>query len=193
MISSAGSRARIARLETDLVIALAGAAVGDVLCAVLVGDVDEVLGDDGAGECGEQRIDALVLAVCPDGLRQDRLGVLLAHVDGLRGDGAHIECLLLDPGKVLLVLADVAADSDDVHVLLYLQPLDDDGSIESARVCKYDLLFFCHDFQLLNSIEWQTERFWHISQGACISHQAFSRQKCPAMPGEVRFKLWKIA
>ena len=108
------------QLEAHLVVPLAGAAVSDVLGAVLVRDVHKVLGDDGAGERGEQRVDALVLAVRPDGLGDDGLGVLLAHVDGLGGNGSHIEGLLLDPGEVLLVLANVAADGDDVHVLLDL-------------------------------------------------------------------------
>ena len=119
-------------LEAHLVVALARAAVRDVLRAVLVRDVHEVLGDDGAREGREQRVDALVLAVGPDGLRHDLLGVLGTHVDGLGGDGAHVECLLLDPLEVLLVLTDVSADGNHVHVLLDLQPLDDDGRVETA-------------------------------------------------------------
>ena len=118
--------------------------MGHVLGAVLVGDVNEVLGDQRARKGREQRVDALVLAVGPDGLGQDRLGVLLAHVDGLRGNGAHVEGLLLDPGEVLLVLANVAADGDDVEVLLLLQPLDDNGRVKTAGVREDYLLFLSH-------------------------------------------------
>ena len=131
-------------LEAHLVVALASAAVGDVLGAILVRDVHEVLGDDGARKRGEQRVDALVLAVCPDGLGDDCLGVLLAHVDGLGGDGAHVEGLLLDPREVLLVLAYVAADGDDVHVLLDLQPLHDDGRVQTTGIREDDLFLLSH-------------------------------------------------
>ena len=72
-----------AGLKAHLVVALAGAAVRDVLGAVLVRDVHEVLGDQRAGQRGKQRVDALVLAVGPDCLGKDLLGVLGTHVDGL--------------------------------------------------------------------------------------------------------------
>ena len=138
-------------LEAHLVVALAGAAVGHVLGAVLVRDVHQMLGDERTRKRREQRVDALVLAVCPDGLREDLLGVLLAHVDGLGHDGAHIEGLLLDGTEIPLVLADVAADGDDVHVALDLQPLHDDGRVEAARVCE-DYLFLCHDVHLSHAL-----------------------------------------
>ena len=137
-------------LEAHLVVALAGAAVGDVLRAVLVGEVDEPLRDQRAGQGGEQRVDALVLAVGPDCLREDLLGVLLAHVDCLGDDGAHVVGLLLDGAEVALVLADVAADGDDVHVLLNLEPLDDDGRVQTAGVREDDLFLLCHDVLFLS-------------------------------------------
>ena len=131
-------------LEADLVVALAGAAVRDVLGAGGVGDVDDVLGDQRAGQRGEQRVDLLVLGVGLDGVREVLVGVLLAHVDGLGVDGAHVEGLLLDPGEVLLVLADVAADGDDVEALLDLEPLDDNGRVEAAGVREDDFFLLCH-------------------------------------------------
>ena len=137
-----------AGLEADLVVALAGAAVGDGRGAVLVRDVHQVLGDDGAGQGGEQRINALVHAVGLDGGLDDGVAVLLAHVHGLGVDGTHVQGLLLDPLKVLLVLADVAADGDDVEVLLDLEPTDDDGRVQTAGVCKNDLFLLSHDKDL---------------------------------------------
>ena len=55
----------------------------------------------------------------------------------------------LDPGEVLLVLAHVAADGDDVEVLLDLQPLDDDGGVQTTGVREDDLFLLCHDASLL--------------------------------------------
>ena len=109
-----------------------------------MGDVDDVLGDQRAGQRGEQRVDLLVLGVGLDGVREVLVGVLLAHVDGLGVDGAHVEGLLLDPGEVLLVLADVAADGDDVEALLDLEPLDDNGRVEAAGVREDDFFLLCH-------------------------------------------------
>ena len=50
-------------VEADLVVALAGAAVGDRVGALLLGDLDEQLGDERPREGGGQRVDALVEGV----------------------------------------------------------------------------------------------------------------------------------
>ena len=47
-------------LETDLVVALAGAAMGDGVGAELVGGAHEMLGDERAGNGGNQRIHTLI-------------------------------------------------------------------------------------------------------------------------------------
>ena len=118
--------------------------MGHVLGARLVGDVNDVLGDQRAGEGGQQRVDLLVLGVCLDGVRQVLLGVLGTHVHGVGVDGAHVQGLLLDPGEVLLVLAHVAADGDDVKALLDLEPLDDDGRVKTAGVREDYLILLSH-------------------------------------------------
>ena len=57
-------------IEPDLVVALAGAAVGDRVGALALGDLDEELRDQRPGERGGQRVGALVervrLEVRPD-------------------------------------------------------------------------------------------------------------------------------
>ncbi len=57
-------------VEADLVVALAGAAVGDRVGALALGDLDEQLGDERPGERRRERVDALVqrvrLEVGPD-------------------------------------------------------------------------------------------------------------------------------
>ena len=54
-------------VEADLVVALAGAAVGDRVGALALGDLDEQLRDERPGERGGQRIGALVERVRPGG------------------------------------------------------------------------------------------------------------------------------
>lgn len=50
-----------------MVVALAGAAVGDGKAAFLLGDGDLGAGDDGAGEGGAKEVDVLVDGVAGDG------------------------------------------------------------------------------------------------------------------------------
>ena len=143
-----------AGFEAYLVVALAGAAVGDVGGAGLMRDVNELAHDQRTRECREQRVAVLVEAIGRDGLGQKLLGILLTHVERLGIDGAHVIGLLLDPGEVLCVLADVSTDGHHVEALLELQPLDHDRGVEATGVCKYDLLlgvamyvfiYVCHD------------------------------------------------
>jgi hypothetical protein len=47
-------------LEADLVVALAGGAMGDGVGADFLGDLDEALGDQRPGDRGAEQIDALV-------------------------------------------------------------------------------------------------------------------------------------
>lgn len=55
------------QLEADLVVTLAGAAVGDGEAALLLSDGDLGAGDDGAGERGAEQVDVLVDGVAGDG------------------------------------------------------------------------------------------------------------------------------
>ena len=54
-------------VEADLVVALAGAAVGDRVGALSLGDLDQELGDERPGERRGQRVDALVERVGLEG------------------------------------------------------------------------------------------------------------------------------
>jgi hypothetical protein len=85
-------------VEADLVVALAGAAVGDRVGALLLGDLDQKLGEQRPGEGGGERVGALVhragLERAPDVLRDERLAPV-DHV-GLRrprGHGAPLDAL----------------------------------------------------------------------------------------------------
>ena len=57
-----------AHLETDLVVALAGGAVGEVGSALLVGDADHLLGDAGTSDGGTEQVARFVDGVALDGL-----------------------------------------------------------------------------------------------------------------------------
>ena len=137
-----------AGLEADLVVALAGAAVGDGGGAVLLGGGDEVLDDRRPGQGGDQRV-----AVHVQGVRLDRrqavlLGELVLGVGDLGLDGTAREGALADDVQVLAALADVHRDGDDLGARLLGDPADGDGGVQSARVGEYDALghgFSPHD------------------------------------------------
>ena len=78
-------------IEADLVVALAGAAVGDGVGALALGDLDQELRDERPGEGRGQRVGALVQGVGLE-VRPHEVGhEPLAGVDhvGARGAGGH--------------------------------------------------------------------------------------------------------
>ena len=130
-------------LKTDLVVTLAGAAVGDVGRAKLVGDLNKLLGKQRARQGGEQRILVLVHGVCGDGLSQELIGELVAQVEYLAIENAQVERLLLLGIQSGLFLAHVAADANDIEILLVLEPLDTYGCIKTTGICENDF-FLAH-------------------------------------------------
>ena len=130
-------------LEADLVVTLAGAAVGDVGRAKLVGDLNKLLGKQRARQGGKQRILVLVHGVCGDGLGQELIGELVAQVEHLTIQNAQVKRLLLLGIQASLLLAHVAADANDIEILLVLEPLDTYRCIKTTGICENDF-FLAH-------------------------------------------------
>ena len=76
-------------VEADLVVALAGAAVGDRVGALLLGDLDEELGDERPGEGGGERVGALVEGVRLEGRPAEVADERLPRVDDVGAAGAR--------------------------------------------------------------------------------------------------------
>lgn len=68
------------KLEADLVVALAGAAVRDKVALVLLGDADLGAGDDGAGKRGAEEVAAFVAGVALDGAEAELFNEFLLEV-----------------------------------------------------------------------------------------------------------------
>ena len=94
-------------VEANLVVALAGAAVGDGLGLVLAGDVDHQLGDQRPAQGRRQRVLALVHGAGHQGGKDETIDEQVAGVDGDGIDGAGFQCLLADLLDVL-ALAEIA-------------------------------------------------------------------------------------
>ena len=134
------------QLEPDLIVALAGAAVGDGVGALFLGDLDEALGDARPRVARAEQ----VLLVHRAGLhgRDDVIVyVLVRQVEHVELRRAGLDGLLFEAVE-LAGLADVAGHGDDFAVIVvFLQPGDDDGRIQTAGVSKddfFDIFFFHH-------------------------------------------------
>ena len=108
-----------------------------------MGDLNKLLGKQRARQGGEQRILILVHGVCGDGFGQELIGELVAQVEHLAIENAQVERLLLLGIQSGLFLAHVAADANDIEILLVLEPLDTYGCIKTTGICENDF-FLAH-------------------------------------------------
>ena len=124
------------QLEPDLVVALAGCAVGNGHRAFLFGNAGQRLGDDRPRHRGTQQVFPFVHRTGfqrgPDVFGNERFPQIL-HKDLA---GAGFDRLLFDKFQVV-ALADVGAYGDDFVTVVFDQPGNDDGSIQAARIGQY--------------------------------------------------------
>jgi hypothetical protein len=126
------------RLDAHLVVALAGASVGDRVAAVAAGVLDRELRDERPPERREQRIGQPVDRVGLDRGDDEVAGELLARIDDLGGDRAELQRLAPDDLVVLPGLAEVDRERDDFGVVLVLDPLEHDARVQPTRVEEQD-------------------------------------------------------
>ena len=129
----------VGKLEADLVVALAGGAVGHRVGAGQFSDLDLALGDQGPGDRGAEQVYALVERVGAE----HRIHVIadedLAQV--LDEDLGRAQLLGLGPRRLdLLALADVGGKGDDRAAVALGEPLQNDRGIEATRVGEHDFL-----------------------------------------------------
>ena len=126
-------------LEADLVVALAGRAVGDGVGADLFGDFDLALGDQRAGDRGAEEILALVQRVRSEHRKDEVLDKGFAEI--VDEDFLHAQHLGLGArGFELLALAEVGGEGHHLAAVVFLQPAQDDGGVETARISEDHLL-----------------------------------------------------
>ena len=110
------------------------------------GDLRQLLGNDGTGESGAQQI-RLILCASLHGGDDDVIHHLIGQVSHDELGSAGLDGSLLQTFQ-LVRLAYVAGDCDDLRVIVvFLQPGDDDGCIQSAGIGQHDLLdvFLIHN------------------------------------------------
>jgi hypothetical protein len=130
-------------LEADLVIALAGGAVGNGVGAGCMGDLDQPLGDERARDGGAEQVDALVKRVHAKHGEDEVANEFLAQI--LDVDFFDAEHLGLLAGRLqLLALAEIGGEGDHLALICRLQPFQDDRGVEPARISEHDLLYARH-------------------------------------------------
>ncbi len=137
-----GSEGHVGELEADLVVAFAGGSVGDGVGTFGVGDIDLVLGDEGAGDGGAEEVLGFVDGAGFEHGEAVLLGEFLAEVfdDALVGTG--FEGFFLDAFE-FIALAEFGGEGDDLAAgVIVLEPGEDDGGIEAAGVGEDDFFHF---------------------------------------------------
>ena len=163
-------------LKTDLVIALAGAAVRHSAGAELAGGLDQVAGDDGAGERGDERIGSLVEGIGLEGGHAVVVGELISCVGHIGLDGTAVESSLTDHLKVLAALADIDGDGNDLSAGGLADPADGDRRVQASGVSQDDtVLVGAHGISLLFVVT--------------LASQCRGDLRCQRLWGEVRFGL----
>ena len=129
----------IGQLEADLVVALAGGAVGDGVGANQPRDVDLPLADQRPRDRRAEQIGPLVERVGAEHRHDVVAHEFLAQV--LDEDLLHAQELgLLARRLDLLALADIGGEGHDLAAIRLLQPFEDDRGVEAPRIGEDDLL-----------------------------------------------------
>ena len=132
-----GCESLYCKLETHLIVALAGAAVADGIRAFLDGDIGQSLCNAGACKAGAQQV-VLVLCTELQGGEDVVLHKILLQIQNVQLGSAGSLGLFLQAVQ-LGALAHVTGNGDDFAVVVvFLQPGNDDGGIQTTGVGQND-------------------------------------------------------
>src|SRR4029077_12915115 len=141
----------VGQFESHLIVAFAGAAVGEAVGAELQRDFRLTLGDDGPRHRSAQQVRVLVNRAGAQRRPNVIADKFFAEVFDMGGRSARSERFLAR-GLEILLLADVADHGDDFAAIIFLQPGNDDGGVESSRIGEHDFFWlgqlYFHDSSL---------------------------------------------
>ena len=128
-----------AEFETHLVIALARRAVGNRVRACHAHDLDETLGDQRPRDRRAEQVLAFIDRVRAEHREHEVADEFFAQV---------VDEDLLDPHQLglaagrfeFLTLADVGGEGDDLAVIGFLQPFENDRGVQAAGIGEHDFL-----------------------------------------------------
>lgn len=118
------------QLETDTVVALASAAVRDIVTALLLSNAHLSTGDHRAGQTGSKQISSLVLGVALHGTVAELLDELAAEVEDNHLGSTNLLGLGPD-GLPVLLLTNIGEEADNL-IALVQEPSQNGAGIETA-------------------------------------------------------------
>ncbi len=125
--------------KPHLVIALAGRAMGDGVCAFGARDLDEALGDQGPRDRGAEEIEPFILGIGAEHREDEVAHEFFAQV--LDVDAFHARAFSLAARRLeLLALPKIGGEGHDLAAIFDLQPLQNDRCVEAAGVGEHDFL-----------------------------------------------------
>ncbi len=104
-------------------------------------DADLFLGDERPGDGRSQQVEIFVIRIGPQHGKHEVLGEFLFQVFDVHFAGAGFQGFFADVLQ-FLALTDIGRKRDDFAIVLLLQPLDDDGRVQSAGIGQYNLFQF---------------------------------------------------
>ena len=135
-----GSQGANGHIEPNLVVALAGAAVGHGISSHLAGHLHQATGNQGPGQGGGEGVTALIESVGADRGKGELSDERFDQVTHDRLAGTGIEGLAADRLK-LIPLAQVRGEGDHlVHTPLLQEVRDADTGVDTAGIGKHHLL-----------------------------------------------------
>ena len=128
-----------AEFEADLIIALAGGAVGDGIGAGFAGDFHQTLGNERAGYAGAQKIITLITGIGAHHREDEIAHEFLADIVNVDmfGLDAHQHRLFAGRGQFAF-LPQISGECHHFAIIGYLEPLEDHRGVEAARIGKND-------------------------------------------------------
>ena len=132
------------QLKTHLIVALACCAVADCSCAFLFRNFNQSFCNDGACHGCTNQIFAFINSVCLYAGVNRICDEFFCQIFDIQLACAGFQCLFLQT-VCFLALPNITAYADYFTVIIFFQPRDDCGCIQTAGICQNDF-FFCHDF-----------------------------------------------
>ena len=137
-----GGKVLNGQLETNLIVALAGAAVADSVGAFLESDLHKALGNAGTGVRGAEKI-IFVNGARLHGGDDIIVNIFVGEIENVKLGSAGLESFFFQTFE-LVRLTYVAGYGDDLAVVVvFFEPRDDDGGIKTARIGENDFFDVC--------------------------------------------------
>ena len=133
-----------AELESYLIVALAGRAVRDRICARFPRDLDQALRDQRSSDRRSEQVLAFVYGVRAEHRKHEIADELFAQI--FDENLLHAQHARLLAGRLdFFALTDVRRERDDFAAVHVLQPFEDDRSVETARIGEHHFVHVVHD------------------------------------------------